>query len=273
MADGGPQDAIGHALPKPKRALGRSLADFRIDGVATSNGLHPAEELLLECAARGEKCDIAPERPEKATPENTVRGSFLRFLLLGGDEDAPVHEKGVILRGAFVEGGIDLESAKDVHSFWVWRCHIAQPINGRNANFDDINLQECQLGKLSFRSACGDVFLSGSWVKGETNFAGSGIGGGVFLQEGFEAEGEVSFSGAEIGGQLACNRAKFKNAGGTALFCDSVKVTGGVFLQKGFEAEGQVRFLGCGDRRGARLQWCQAEECRRLWRLVAMERR
>ena len=79
MADGGPQEVIGHALPRPKRAFGRSLADFRMEGAATPNGLHPAEERLLDCAARGTECHIAPVRPEKATPENTVRGAFLRF--------------------------------------------------------------------------------------------------------------------------------------------------------------------------------------------------
>ncbi len=246
MADGGPQDAIGAALPRPKRAFGRSLADFRIEGATTPNGLHPAEERLLECAARGEACRIASVRPEKGAPENTVRGAFLRFLLLGGEEDAPVHEKGVILHGAFIDGGIDLESAKDVHSFWFWRCHIGQPINGRNANFDDITLQQCQLGNLNFASALisGDVFLNGSRVKGETNFAGSEIGGGVFLSEGFEAEGELVFLDTEIGGLLACNGAKLKNAHGKAFSCDRAKVTGGVFLQEGFEAEGEVRFSG-----------------------------
>ena len=246
MADGGPQDAIGAALPGPKRAFGRSLADFRIEGATTSNGLHPAEEQLLDCAARGKECDIALVRPEKATPENTVRGAFLRFLLLGGDEDVPVHEKGVLLNGGFIEGGIDLESAKDVHSFGFWRCHIGQPINGRNATFDDITLQECELGDLIFRTASisGGVLLRGSRVKGETNFEGSEIGGDAFLREGFEAEGEVSFLGAEISGDFDCGGAKLKNADGEALSCDRAKVIGSVFLQEGFEAEGEVRFSG-----------------------------
>ena len=133
MADGGPQDAIGHALPRPKRAFGRSLADFRIEGATTPNGLHPAEERLLDCAARGTECRIASVRPEKATPENTVRGAFLRFLLLGGDEDAPVHEKGAILHGAFVDSDIDLESAEAVRSFRLINCHIAGRLAGSNA--------------------------------------------------------------------------------------------------------------------------------------------
>jgi hypothetical protein len=271
MADGG-QNTNGLPLPRPKRAFGRSLADFRLKDATTPNGLHPAEERLLDCVRRGIECRIASVRPEKATPENTIRGSFLRFLLLGGDEVTPVHEKGVILHGAYIEGSIDLESAKDVRSLWFWRCHIGQIINGRNASFDDITLQDCLLGRLNFASAsiAGDVVLGESQAEGEVNFAGSDIGdslncygaklknaggmalvcdgakvtGDVFLNGGFYAEGVVRFPGAEIGGYLDCSGAKLKNAGGVALVGDCAKVTGSVFLGVGFEVEGGVRFVG-----------------------------
>ena len=262
MADGGALGTGAPVLARPKRAYGRSLADFQ--------PLLPAEAKLLDCAARGKECDIARLRPDEAAPENTVRGPFLRFLLLGGDEDAPIHEKGVILYGAYVEGGIDLESARDVRSLWFWRCHIGQPINGSNASFDAITLQECLLGSLNLGAASisGDVFLSQSQIAGEVRFAGAEIGGqlgyagaklknaggmalscdsakvagNVFLSEGFEAEGEVCFAGAEIGGQLSCDGAKLKNAGGMALVCDCAKVSGIVFLSDGFEAEGGRAF-------------------------------
>ncbi len=222
MADGGSQDAIGVAAPGRKRAFGRSLGDFRIEGAATPNGLHPAEERLLACAARGKVCRVAPRCPEKAMQGNTVRGAFLRFLLLGGNDNAPVHENGIILLGAFIKGGIDLESARAVRSFRFRRCHIAQPLNGRNASFDDICLWECQLGSLNFDSASisGDVYLGGS-----------------------EVNGEVRFLGADIGGDLECVGAKLKNAEGKALSSDGAQVTGSVFL-RGCKAEGEVRFVG-----------------------------
>ena len=272
MADGGPQDAIGHALPRRTRPFGRSLADFRIEGAATPNGLHPAEERLLDCAARGTECRIASVRPEEAAPENTVRGEFLRFLLLGGDEDAPVHEKGVILYGAFIEGGIDLENASGALSLRLWRCNVSRSLEGRNSSIDSIWIQDCRVGRVNFLSAtiASDVYLHENLVSGEICILGAEIGGqlncegaklkhaggmalncdgakvtgDVFLSGGFEAEGEVRFAGAEIGGQLNCEGAKLKNAGGMALFCDGAKVTGDVFLQKGFEAEGEVRFPG-----------------------------
>ncbi len=272
MADGGPQDAIGVALPKPKRAFGRSLADFRIEGVPTPNGLHPAEERLLDCAARGTACRIASVRPEKAAPENTVRGAFLRFLLLGGDEDVPVHEKGVILYGGFIEGGIDLENARDALSLKLWRCLVSCPIEGQNSSIDRIWIQESQVGRVDFLSAtiASDVYLYENLASGEICFSGAEIGGqlncigaklknaggmaldcfgakvtgSVFLQQGFEAEGGVRFLSAEIGGELNCNGAKLKNAGGSALNCGGAKVTGSVYLHGGFEADGEVSFAG-----------------------------
>ena len=162
MADGGPQDAIGRALPKPKRAFGRSLADFRIEGATTPNGLHPAEERLLDCAARGTACSIASVRPEEATPENTVRGAFLRFLLLGGDEDAPVHEKGVIRR------------APSSWTTWTWQApQAARPLK----------LAWCRVeGKLIGRNAqLGPLILSGSHIRGIDCY-GAGVVGDVHLE-------------------------------------------------------------------------------------------
>jgi hypothetical protein len=50
-----------------KRAFGRSLSDFRIEGATTANGLLPAEEELLVAVARGEICsasDLDWKKPE-----------------------------------------------------------------------------------------------------------------------------------------------------------------------------------------------------------------
>ena len=71
--------------------------------------------------ARGEECGIGGTFPSDQTDDNRVRGAFLRFLLLGGDEDALVHEKGVMLRGAFINGDIDLESAQTTFPLSLWQ--------------------------------------------------------------------------------------------------------------------------------------------------------
>lgn len=84
------------------------------------------------------------------------------------------------------------------------------------------------------------------------NAGGVKVGGGVFLDEKFEAEGEVCLLGAEIGGNLECKGGHFSKPKdkpkhkpeGFALNADGMKVEGDVFLTDGFTAKGEVRLLG-----------------------------
>jgi hypothetical protein len=57
--------------------------------------LLPAELKVLEACAKGEIASIGKDRPAQKTAENEVRGGFMRFLALGGDERASMHEKGL----------------------------------------------------------------------------------------------------------------------------------------------------------------------------------
>lgn len=82
------------------RAFGRSLADFA--------PLLPAEEKLRAACARGEPCKLGDTVPDKASEANRVRAEFVRFLLLGEDEETPVHESGVHLEGAWFEEALKL---------------------------------------------------------------------------------------------------------------------------------------------------------------------
>src|ERR1044072_1269211 len=76
----------------PRRACGRSLADF--------GRLSATERKLLDCCRRGTIMEIGDETPTEGTTANSIRASLVRFLALGGDERAPVHEAGVVGRGA-----------------------------------------------------------------------------------------------------------------------------------------------------------------------------
>jgi len=257
----------------PKRAFGRTLADFLIEGATTLHSLHPAEEKLLTCTSRGELCDIAESVPEAANDENRVRSGFLRFLLLGGDDDTPVHEKGVQLNGAFIEGDIDLESAPDARPLRLLRCRIDGRLIGRNARLGMLILGGCHIHGVDCDNVkvAGNVELKdGFTAAGEVSFASAEIVGqlhcekGIFknaggvaldchyaeialkvsLTNGFMAEGEVSFSGAAIDADFECTEGTFKNAGGVALRCEDAKITIDVILKHGFIAEGEVNFSG-----------------------------
>ncbi|WP_127078673.1 hypothetical protein [Rhodomicrobium lacus] len=268
------------APQQARRAFGRALADFRINGATTPRGLYPAEEQLLDCAARGEICVIGADLPDEATDDKRIRTGFLRFLLLGGDDEAPVHEKGVRIVGAYVDGQLDLESAHDVRSLYLANCNIAAGINGRSSSLDEIILRGSMTGGVNLQTAsiAGNAFLRDTRVSGEVSLSGAVIGGNldfsgatlahvggcalncdsakvtgtVFLnwfgERRFEAQGDVRLVGAEIGGDLNCSGATFANPGDKALSCDRARVAGSVFLNcdgdRRFEAQGEVRFLG-----------------------------
>jgi hypothetical protein len=222
MGNGERQNESGPRLPGPKRAFGRALADFQIEEASTPHRLHPAEERLLICAGRGELCDLGDGVPAIAADENRVRADFLRFLILGGDESAPVHEKGIRLRSAFIEGDVDLGGAKDVALIELWRCRIDGDFSAPNARLSELILRGTRLNAVNCDSAQ--------------------IDGNVYLRDGFKAQGEVSFSGASIRGQLDCRHGTFENLARPAINFYSARIGGSVFLNAGFHAKGQVRF-------------------------------
>jgi hypothetical protein len=205
-----------------KRPFGRSLQDCRKEGMTTPHGLWPAEEQLLEAAAKGELCIVRGGRPEAAEFDNKIDPLFLRFLLLGGDEFAPVHEKGVQLQGAFIEGDLDFGSAAIVRPLNLLHCHISGKIIGRNGRFSEID-------------------LSGSLCHG-MDFVRAHSTGDISLENEFTAAGEVSFRRAEVGGAFICTAGSFQNPSGFALYCADMKIAGGVLLDNGFKAEGRVLF-------------------------------
>jgi len=85
-----------------KRAHGRSLGDFWLDG--EEGKLHPAEAKLVAACAKGEPAIVDMRVPEGPGPDNFIRAGLLRFLALGGDAQTPVHEHGVQLMGAWIDG-------------------------------------------------------------------------------------------------------------------------------------------------------------------------
>jgi hypothetical protein len=168
------------------RAFGRSLDDFK--SLFIGKKLYPAEEKLLKGCAEGEVAEICPgTRPDKRTEANHVRAGFLRFLMLGGDEDAPVHEQGVRLRGAWIDDPLDLEGAI---------------LNLEGAIVPhDIELKNCWIdGKIALIAASTRrIDLNGSRIT-ELSADGVEIKGDLFLRDRFMAEGDVKLTGANIGG-------------------------------------------------------------------------
>lgn len=204
-------------MTTPKKPAGRTLAEF--------GELKPAEKLLLEACRTGEPARISEERPEAQTADNTVRAPFLRFLALGGDEQAPVHERGVQLKGTWIEGELDMQAARIPSDIAIVNCYFSITPVFFNANISgSLILNGCQLPGLE-----GDRLV---------------CNGSLFLRDGFTATGVVRLLSAQIGCDLSCRGAVFDGKDGNALAADSVVVKGNLLLDNGFTAKGQVRLLG-----------------------------
>lgn len=235
--------------------------------------LQPAEQILLACCRLGTIAKIGPDTPEEPSSGNVVRAGFLRFLVLGGDAAAPVHECGVRLEGAYIQGGLNLNSTIVPVLLSIHCCYLQHTTTLRDAKFahsvifqgstingmDARRVQVEGFFSLNTVSSYGLVDLDYAHVKGQINFSGStmdganhsalsaeGIlcGGDIHLTDGFVGNGKLSFAGAQIEGQLNCAHASFTASEDWALLADGIIVRGSVYLSDGFSASGCVRFVG-----------------------------
>lgn len=222
-------DAIRETL-QPMLAHGRSLSDFE--------PLMIAEQMLLHACRMGEIAAISELRPEQATEQNTVRAGFLRFLLLGGDARAPIHEQGVQLKGSWIEGELNLEDSATVSAINCNFCVFTAPLILRRSTLP------------------GGLFLQGSKVHG---IQGDGLAtkGSVMLRDGFFASAEVRLVGAQIEGNLECSDGHFDYKHGFSLCFDNAVIQGGVFLDNGFLARGTVRLIHSQIGSGIECRKCQ----------------
>jgi len=256
----------------PLKPDGRKLAEFI--------PFKPAEQKLLDACRSGEEAVISEQRPEQADDNNIVRASFLRFLALGGDESAPVHERGVLLKGAWVENELNLENTFLPHGFGLWDCHLSNIILRHSNIHGCVGFQGCYVvnGVSADGMVCSaGVFLRDFTSTGTVNLLNTKLGGNleccggkfdvknddalicdraviqgsVFLNDfkkgsekvRFTATGPVSFAAARIDGSLDCSNAVF-NGTPLALECGRAVINGSVFLKNGFTATGSVRLSG-----------------------------
>lgn len=203
---------------EPKKADGRSLNDFL--------PLKPGEQDLLEACRLGETSDLGKAVPEKPTSENSVRAGFLRFLLLGGDDQAPVHEQGVRLTGAFVKGCLDLDGCHIKAQIDLMMCRFDAPIFALDARLD------------------GTLLMNGSYLADGFLADRLHCHGGVLLRDGFKSKGKISLSGAQIGGDLSLHRGQIEVDEDNALVVERASIKGNVFLNSGFKATGAILLDG-----------------------------
>ncbi len=244
---------------------GRTLAEFK--------PLKPAELDLLQNSRLGTVTVISNTCPNTENVNNIVRGSFLRFLALGGDEFAPIHEHGVQLSGAWILDELEMVAARIPSNLKIHNCHFDSVLFFIDTRVSGtLDLSGCQVpgffgsrlvcdGSLllrQFTSTLG-VVLQRATIGGDLDCAGAileaqnGVAlladmsvtrGSVFLNRNFITKGEVHLLGVQIDGALVCSDATIVSTQGVAMIFDGAAVKGGVFLSPGFTAKGEVRLLG-----------------------------
>jgi hypothetical protein len=216
---------------------------------------------------------LGNSRPQKSLAANRIRADIVRFLLLGGDDLNPVHEDGVMVAGAWIEGTLNLAYARCPQGFIARACWFSEEIIAIEATIPTLRLSGSSVPSLAADGirVAGDLFLRENFTATEgVRLLGAEIGGdlscrggiftgvdecainadrlrvrgGIFLNNGFAATGEVRMLGAEVGGVLSCIGGTFSNGTGDAFSADGINVAGGLFMSDGFSATGQVRLHG-----------------------------
>jgi hypothetical protein len=155
-------------------------------------------------------------------PEVQVRASFLRFLSLGGDDFAPLHESRLELSGAYVDEDLDFAGCTIPQPLLFRRCHFAGRISLRDAITKSLNFSTSHIQSIDAESAH--------------------IRGGVLLKDGFHATAGVSFPYATIDEMLCCSGALLRSVRGPAFNCRGAEINGDADMKGGFLSEGAVIF-------------------------------
>ncbi len=207
-----------------------------------ANDLSPHEHFVVERTLAGETADFTPMAgPGGAKP--IIRSGFLRKLMLGVDPTWTIRTPGVRLKGARVEGVLDLTDCSGVGAaglpaLALVECEIP----------DIIDLSHSRLARFSLlNSRLTRLVAVETQIDGELDLCGVaplGAPGQETLT--------VKLRGARIDGDLAARDAKFARATEStedALMLQGIEVAGTVFFDGAFEAFGciwlqQARLMG-----------------------------
>lgn len=257
----GETDVIGEYFPWSLPS--GSLADFQ--------PLLPAEAEVVAHLSSGDFDRVGDgSLPVADDPARCVRAPFLRFLILGGDENSRPHEKGIRLSGAWITGALDLEACRTFRDIGLKDCRFdAVPVLRsaiiNRVFLDGSSLPGLQAERLEVR---GGLYLRGAKVTGEINLVSSRLGGNVecdgasievphggvafwaesiearsILFRGAEIHGGINLSGADIRADLDLAGAIVARQGEVALNVAALEAAGSVALRSA-RVEGEVRLVG-----------------------------
>lgn len=194
-----------------------------------ANDLSPHEHFVVERTNAGEIADFTTMAgPGGAKP--IVRAGFLRKLLLGLDQSWTIRTPGVRIKGARIEGALDLTdcSGEGLPALSLVECEIPETVD----------LSHARLARVSFAgSSMSRLVAIQSDIQGEVNLN--------FVAPAHDTL-VVNFDGIRIGGDLLAGGAKLAraiDATEDVLMLQGAKIAGSVVFGEKFDAFGCVRFV------------------------------
>jgi hypothetical protein len=195
-----------------------------------ANDLSPHEHFVVERTNAGEIADFsAMGGPGGAKP--SVRAGFLRKLLLRIDPSWTIRTPGVRIKGARIEGVLDLTdcSGEGLPALSLVDCEIPETVD----------LSHARLARVSFaNSRMSRLVAIEAEIDGELNLCGVAPLGA--------ASGEsltAKLRGARVDGDVLARDAKFARAVDSdddALMLQGAEITGNLLLDGSFEAFGCI---------------------------------
>jgi len=168
------------------------------------------EKLVADCAAGGRITIGDGELPDEETGEVSIRAGLIRMLLTGSEPELFLHDKGLRLRGAWINGSLDLQGADIAKDLSLTACRLPAPVEMVNARLRGL-----------FFSGCAMAGISGDNAR---------LDGALFLRAGTSVTGEIGLAGARIAGDLQLCDVVIESPGQDAVFAPSLIVEGSVFL-------------------------------------------
>ena len=198
-----------------------------------ANDLSPHEHFVVERTRAGELADFTPMGGEGAT-KPAVRAGFLRKLMLGLDESWAVRTPGVRIKGARLEGALDLTDCSGaggsgLPALALVECDIPEAVDVSHARLARLCLRGSRLTRLIGVEA---------EIGGELDLGEVGPLGG----DGHETL-TAKLRGARIDGDVLARGAKFARAVDSdedAIMLQGAEIAGNVLLDQGFQAFGCV---------------------------------
>ena len=196
-----------------------------------ANDLTPSEQFVVERTRAGEAADLTTAAgPGGARP--VIRAGFLRRLLLQLDPNWAVRTPGVRLRGARIEGALDLTDCsgagdEGLPALALIDCEFSDPIDISHSRIARFSLAGSRLSRLVADEAQIDGELN------LCNVAPAGEAGRETLV--------VKARGIRVDGDILARGARLARAGGSdddALMLQGAEINGNILLDHGFESFG-----------------------------------